>query len=62
MIHENSERYLGGTAHDRVQLWGKYEKLTLLDALKNISRVFFALGFMHLVSNGLNEVNSNSLT
>ena len=29
---------------------------------KSISRGVFALGFMHLISNGLNEVNINALT
>ena len=53
---------IGGHPHDRVQPWGKYAKFTLLDAPRNISRGLFALGFMHLISNGLNEVNINSLT
>ena len=50
----------------------KYEKLTLLDALKiHFQRFFalmidkfsiiFALSYLHLVSNGLHEVNINSL-
>ena len=51
-----------GYSHDRVQPWGEYENLTLLDALKNISKSFFALDFIHIISNGLNEVNINSLT
>ena len=49
---------------------GKYEKLTVLDALKIHFQRFFALSwvfciklnFLHLISNGLNEVNINSLT
>ena len=38
----------------------KYGKLTLVEALKNFQR-FFVLSFLHLISNGLNGVNINSL-
>ena len=41
---------------------GKFEKLTLLDALNIHFRRFFALCFLHLISSGLNGVNINSLT
>ena len=41
---------------------GIQEKLTLLDALKIHFQKFFALSFLHLISNGLNGVNSNSFT
>ena len=42
--------------------WTKYEKLTLLDALKISFQRVFALHFTHSVLDGLNEVNINSLT
>ena len=45
-----------GTLYDQVLPWGKYAKLTLVDPLKNISRVSIALGFMHLISNGLKKL------
>ena len=40
---------------------GKYEKRTLLDALKIYFQWFLALGFLYLISNKLNGVNINSL-
>ena len=42
-------------------IWRKYEKLTLLDALKIHFQRFFALSFFYLISNELNGVNINSL-
>ena len=41
---------------------GKFEKLTLLDALKLHFQTFFALRFLHLTSMDLSGVNINSLT
>ena len=41
---------------------GKYEKHTLLDALKTHLEVFnIKFNFLHLISNGLDGVNNNSL-
>ena len=40
---------------------GKFEKLTLLDALKLHFQTFFALSFLHLTSMDLNGVNINAL-
>ena len=53
--HKNSKRYQGAPHN----LWssetlGKYEKLILLDALKMHFQRYFELGFLHLISNGLN--------
>ena len=42
-------------------IWRKYEKLTLLDALKIHFQRFFELRFLHLISNELTGVNINSL-
>ena len=36
---------------------GKYQKPTLLDVLKIHFQRFFALSFLHLMSNGLNGVD-----
>ena len=40
----------------------KYEKPTLLDAVKIHFQRFFALSFLHLISNGVSGVNVTSLT
>ena len=56
-------RYITLTNVSSSATLGKYEKRTLLDARKNTSICFFGQGFfMHLISNGLDGVNINSLT
>ena len=64
MIGKNSERYRGSPSPSTLSkaTLEKYEKLTLLDALKILIQRFSALSFLHLISNGLNEVSINSLT
>ena len=57
MIQENSKR-IGGTL--MIETFGKYQKFTLLDALKIHFQRFFALRFLHLISYGrLNRVITN---
>ena len=43
---------IGRHPHDRMQPWGKYEKLILLHALKIHLERFLALNFLYLISNG----------
>ena len=65
LIHENSEG-IGG--HPPPPKKNKNKtcsprclKNTFLDALKIHFQKIFALSFLHLISNGLNVVNNNSL-
>ena len=58
IIHKNSKKYWGYPSWSSAVL-GKYEKLTLLNALQiHFQRVFIE-AFLHLISN---EVHCNSLT
>ena len=59
MIHKNSKRYRRGIPPDRLQFWENMKNS--LDALKINFQRFSALSFLHLISNGLNGVNMNSL-
>ena len=59
-IHENSNRYwLRGEPLSLGATLGKYQKLTVLDAIKIH---FQRLSSLQLISNGLNGVNINLLT
>ena len=51
----------GGGTHTWPSVW-KYERLTLPNALKIHFLRFSVLIFFHLISNGLNRININSLT
>ena len=50
---------VGVTFHDRAE---KYENVALLDALKIHFQRFFAIRFLHSITNGLNGVDINLLT
>ena len=58
MIHKIFKTHWGHSPWSSATL-GKYEKLTVLNPLKIHFQRFFALSFFHLISNGLNRVNSN---